>query len=286
MPRFHRVRRIVGIVLSCCVIAAAGRCAADVRLPRIFGNQMVLQRGLPVRVWGTAAPGEKVTVSIGKNESAATAAANGKWSVELPPPEGGPLEVTVQGKNKITLRDVLVGEVWVCSGQSNMQFSVRSTNIAKQEIAAARHPHIRLFTVPMRPAGEPADDIDQGYWTECKPETVPDFSAVAYFFGRDLHKQLGVPIGLINTSWGGTRIEPWTPVPGFRSVPALASVVSQIEKLNAEYPQTTVKAVEKFAKWLPIAEKAKAAGKPIPAPQSGRSIPSTATTCRPGCTTA
>ncbi len=141
---------------------------------------------------------------------------------------GKPVEVKVSGKNTITLHDVLIGEVWVCSGQSNMQFDVHSVTNAKHEIAAATHLQIRLFTVPMLAATQPVDDVD-AYWKECTPYSVPSFSAVAYFFGRSLHEQLGVPIGLIDTSWGGTRIEPWTPPVGFRSVPAVASILTDMD---------------------------------------------------------
>jgi sialate O-acetylesterase len=230
MLRFHRVTRITLFALSLSLAAAVRPCAADVRLPRIFGNQMVLQRELPVRVWGTADPAEKVTVSIGKNESSATADEHGKWKVELSPlSAGSPVEVKVSGKNTITLHDVLVGEVWVCSGQSNMGLTVQGAADAAKEIAAATHPQIRLFSVPLIPKVQPADDVD-GYWKQCTPESVPSFSAVAYYFGRQLHEQLGVPIGLINTSWGGTRIEPWTPPVGFRSVPAVASILTDLEK--------------------------------------------------------
>ncbi|HEX4070710.1 MAG TPA: sialate O-acetylesterase, partial [Planctomycetaceae bacterium] len=133
MLRFHRVTRIALLALTLSLTAAVSRCAADVRLPRIFGNQMVLQRDLPVRVWGTASPGEKVSVSIGKNESSATADEHGKWKVELPAlSAGNPVEVKVSGKNTITLHDVLVGEVWVCSGQSNMGLTVQGADDAKK----------------------------------------------------------------------------------------------------------------------------------------------------------
>ena len=231
---------------------------------------MVLQRDLPVRIWGKADPGEKVTVSIGKDEATTQADKDGRWKVELSPLKAGnPVEVHVSGKNTITLRDVLVGEVWVCSGQSNMQMSMNGVTNAKQEIAAANHPHIRLFTVPMRPAGQPADDVD-GYWKPCTPDNVAAFSAVAYFFGRTLHKSLGVPIGLINTSWGGTYIEPWTPPVGFRGVPSLASIVTKIEDGNAKYQRHAAAHLDHYeaqiAQWLEVAKKAKAAGEAIPSP--------------------
>jgi len=266
MKRFQRVSLVLGFAIGLSLGLGTRPCPADVRLPRIFGNQMVLQRDLPVRVWGTADPDEKVTVSIGKNEASATADPHGKWKVELPAvPAGSPVEIKVSGKNTLTLRDVLVGEVWVCSGQSNMQMSVIASNDGKKEVAEAKHPQIRLFTVPMRPATEPAADVD-GYWQECTPETVPHFSGVAYFFGRYLHEQLGVPVGLINTSWGGTRIEPWTPPVGFQAVPAVASIPADSEKQEAGYQKASRKALDKYAKWLSAAQQAKEKGGEIAPP--------------------
>jgi sialate O-acetylesterase len=160
---------------------------------------------------------------------------------------------------------VLVGEVWLCSGQSNMQFSVSSVSHARKELQQANHPHIRLFTVPMRPAGEPANDVS-GTWTVCTPKTVPGFAAVGYFFGRELHDQLDVPVGLINSSWGGTRIEPWTPPVGFSDVPALASILTGIGEAHAAYAKTTAAALPHYAEWLAIAEQAKSKGETIPSP--------------------
>jgi sialate O-acetylesterase len=266
MPRPQRVARIVGLSCLMVLAALAGSTLADVRLPHIFGDHMVLQREKPVRVWGWADTGEKVTVTIGSEHAEATADERGAWKVELPAVSSkAPIEVKVAGKNTIVLHDVLVGEVWVCSGQSNMQMTVASSNDAKKEIAAAKHPEIRLFTVPMRPAGDPAEDVSAS-WTACSPKTIPSFTAVGYFFGRDLHEQLGVPIGLINSSWGGTRIEPWTPIAGFRDVPELAGIVADIEKARAEFAKATAAALPRYADWLTRAQKAKEQGEYIPAP--------------------
>ncbi len=227
----RRIPRIAAFSLCLSLVAAVRPCSADVHLPHVFGNQMVLQRDLPVRFWGTAEPGEKVTVSVDKNQASATADSKGKWHVELPAMSAStkPVAVKVAGKNTIELHDVLVGEVWVCSGQSNMQMTVAGVNNAKKEIAESTHLQIRLFTVPMLAAAQPVDDID-AYWKECNPYSVPSFSAVAYFFGRSLHEQLGVPIGLIDTSWGGTLIEPWTPPVGFTSVPSVTSILTNMQK--------------------------------------------------------
>ena len=266
MPRLPRVARIVGLCPLILCVALSAPCVADVRLPHIFGDHMVLQREKPIRVWGWAEPGEKVTVAIGNEHAEATADEHRHWKVELPPVASkSPIEVTVAGKNKIVLHDVLLGEVWICSGQSNMQMSVASSDNSRKEIADANHPNIRLLTVPMRPAGEPADNFS-GSWVACTPKTVPGFTAVGYFFGRSLHEQLEVPIGLINSSWGGTRIEPWTPPVGFAEVPALASILSDIEKAKAEYAKMTVDVLPRYADWLALAQQAKARHEPIPAP--------------------
>jgi sialate O-acetylesterase len=229
----HRMLRVAALGLCLSLVAAARPCVADVHLPHIFGNQMVLQRDLPVRVWGTADPGEKVSVSVGKNQSSATADAHGKWHVELPAMAASekPVALKVSGKNAIDFHDVLVGEVWVCSGQSNMQMTVQSAANSTKEIAESTHLQIRLFTVPRLAAEHPVDDVN-AFWNECTPYSAPSFSAVAYYFGRYLHEQLGVPIGLIDSSWGGTRIEPWTPPVGFSSVPAVTSILT-----NLEHPQ-------------------------------------------------
>jgi sialate O-acetylesterase len=177
---------------------------------------MVLQRGMKVPVWGTASPGEKVTVKFRDQEVSAETGQDGKWKVELTKLEaGGPFEMTISSpKNQVQLKDILVGEVWVCSGQSNMEWPLNGTEGAKEAIANADNPKIRLFTVQRAVATAPQRDLAAGKrrssWQECTTTTVPGFSAVAYYFGRDLQKALGVPVGLIHTSWGGTPAEHWT----------------------------------------------------------------------------
>lgn len=199
----------------------------EVRLPKILGDHMVIQRELPLKIWGWANPLEAVTVAIGDCKAATVADAIGRWIVVLPPLQAeGPLEMVIQGENTIKLSDILVGEVWVCSGQSNMQWTVRASDNAEQEIAAADYPEIRLFTVARQVAKEPVDDCD-GQWRPCSPETVPDFSAVGYFFGRTLHKQLNVPVGLINSSWGGTIAEAWTSAQGLVGEPDYVPILER-----------------------------------------------------------
>ncbi len=202
------------------LLAWATSAGADIQLPSLIGDNMVLQQGMPARLWGWADPGETVRVSgswqPAGEAAAATAGPDRHWAVELPTPgAGGPYEITIAGANTITLRSVMIGEVWVCSGQSNMEMPVEknawSSGVLQyeEEIRAATIPAIRLFTVKRTLAESPQTDCE-GRWTVCSPRTVGGFSATAYFFGRHLYDSLKVPIGLIHASWGGTRAEAWT----------------------------------------------------------------------------
>ena len=183
---------------------------AQVVLPPFFNSNMVLQKGIELPVWGWASPGEKVTVTFEKNVVKTRTGKNGKWLVKLPKMEyGGPYTMTIKGKNLRTIENIMIGEVWVCSGQSNMEWKVTNTKNADKEITAANYPDIRLFTVKKRVSKEPQENLEDGQWSVCTPQSVPDFSAVGYYFGRNLNEQLKVPIGLIHTSWGGTVAETW-----------------------------------------------------------------------------
>jgi len=181
------------------------------RLPSIIGDNMVLQQGMRAPVWGWDAPGQRVTVAIAGQKATAKTGADGRWKVRLRPMKAvGPHEMTVTGSSTRTLRNILVGEVWVCSGQSNMQMAVRDIANGPAEVQAANYPRIRLFTVACLTAPTRQDDLIQpATWQECSPQSVELFAAAAYFFGRDLQKALQVPVGLINTSWGGTVCETW-----------------------------------------------------------------------------
>jgi sialate O-acetylesterase len=201
-------------VFGCCfllsVLFVAAAAQADVRLPSVIGENMVLQQKQTAILWGWAENGERITVTLEGNTADATADSAGRWRVEIqPPPAGGPYTLTFEGANTITLSNVMVGEVWICSGQSNMAWPVARALNPEEEIAAADYPNIRLFTVARKIADKPQDDC-VGTWTPCTPQTIEQFSAVGYFFGRQLHKELDVPVGLINTSWGGTVAEAWT----------------------------------------------------------------------------
>jgi sialate O-acetylesterase len=209
MSMHHRVLGLLCLVGMMSIAPAIA--TADVKLPRLIDSHMVLQRDMPVRLWGWADADEEVSVTIGKNSATAKANAEGKWKVELPAMkvDGKAHAITIQGKNKIELTDILVGEVWVGSGQSNMEWQLRSSAGSAEAIAAANHPNIRLFHVPKVAPPKVAEDINTT-WKVCTPANAPNFSAVLYFFGKKLHGELDVPIGLINSSWGGSPIEPWT----------------------------------------------------------------------------
>jgi len=202
-----------------------GQAQAEVKLHGLFTEGMVLQQGTRVPVWGTADADEKVTVSI-QGQEVSTTAKDGKWRVNLKDLKaGGPFEMTVKGSNTIEFKDVLVGEVWVCSGQSNMEWSVSGSRNPKETIANSKNSNIRLFFTPKTPNKTPQTELGKWngpkQWLECGPTTVPNFSAVGYFFGRDLQKARNVPIGLIQSAWGGTPAEFWTSNDVLTSNPAL-----------------------------------------------------------------
>lgn len=207
MRQFSMPRLLMAALALCLGLSAAAK--ANVELPNIFGDHMVLQQGQKNRVWGRAKPGEDVAVQIDKQKHQTKADSNGAWHVMLDAlPVGGPHELTIKGENEIKFTDVLVGEVWICSGQSNMQWSVNAAYDPDLEKAAAQFPKIRLISVPIKGTQEPQWNFN-GKWQVCSPETVGGFSAVGYFFGRQLHQTLGVPVGLINNAWGGSACEAW-----------------------------------------------------------------------------
>lgn len=201
--------RAARFALSLAGLALCLPASATVKPNGLFTDNAVLQQGIPIPVWGDAKSGEKVTVRF-DGQTATTTAKDGRWRVTLKAVKaGGPYDMSIEGENQMQLHNILVGEVWVCSGQSNMEWSVRNTFNADQAIAASKDPMLRLYTVPRHAVDQPESDVS-GKWDECAPETVRDFTAVGYFFGRDLRKARNVPVGLISTNVGGTPAEAWT----------------------------------------------------------------------------
>jgi len=264
-----RVRFSETIVLSVFVVlllVSAGAALGDVKLPAVISDNMVLQGNKKVSIWGWAKPGEEVMVGVSWHSMkwAVTADKDGKWMFKMNSPKtGGPYEMTISGKNTITIKNIMVGEVWVCSGQSNMQWSVQASANAEQEISAANYPNIRLFTVTRKVATEPQSDCE-GSWTLCSPQTVPGFSAVAYYFGRELHEELDVPIGLIHTSWGGTPAEAWTRREALEKEADAAPILERYDDVVAKYPQAKKEYEQKIVEWKKTVEKAKAEGEKTP----------------------
>jgi sialate O-acetylesterase len=224
-------------------------CWADVELPGLISDHMMLQRDAPVRIFGKADPGESVTVSFRGQKVRATADSIGKWEAWLAPMEpASPAEMTIEGRNSLRIADVLVGDVWIGSGQSNMQWSVQQSNNPEQEIASAKHPQIRLFYVPRKTSPVPVEDVD-AKWVVCSPETVKEFSAVLYYFGRELHQNLKVPMGLIHSSWGGTPIVSWISGPSLTSQPQLAPMLTFWADQIARYPVNHARYEHNLKKW-------------------------------------
>ncbi|MBI1373697.1 MAG: sialate O-acetylesterase [Phycisphaera sp.] len=217
-------RACVSLLTALLLTALAAPAAhADVALPVIFNSHMVIQRDKPVNVWGRADKGEQVTVTFDGQTASATAGDDGKWALQLKPMKANatPQSLTIKGNNTLELTDVLIGEVWLCSGQSNMEFRMTQTMHAKEQISAADHPDIRLFDVPKHISSKTPQETAPGAWAVCTPDTVKNFTAVGYHFGRELKDALRVPIGLVGSNWGGTQIEPWTPAVGLEQVDSL-----------------------------------------------------------------
>lgn len=228
--------------------------AGELKVASIFSDNMVLQREKPVRIWGRAHPGEKITVTFKSQAESVRVDWDGHWSLELAPltTDSSPASLTVKaGAESIAFTNVLVGEVWLASGQSNMFFPVEKALNAPQEIAAADDPNLRLFSVNRISSITPLEDITGGEfssWQSCTPGSIPEFSAVAYFFARNLHQKLGVPVGIIHSSWGGTPIESWIPVDVLQKEPLAESYLKDIfdqglyfEARKAEYDELRAK---------------------------------------------
>ena len=245
----------IGLLIGAAVIGGCATCpetyskappAVNLRLAALFTDNMVLQRDMRTPVWGWAEPGGRVTVEIGKQRVSGLADADGKWMVRLRPMKaGGPYEMKIAGAETITLHNVMVGEVWVCSGQSNMQWPVKmdtwGVRNRDEEVANANYPNIRLFIVPMKRSFSPLENLEGEEvtpWAVCSPETVGPFSAVAYFFGREIHTHLGVPVGLIESAWGGTFAEAWTSQESLRTLPDFVTWIEDVQaKAKEQLPR-------------------------------------------------
>jgi len=240
---------------------------AAVRLPAVLGDHMVVQQDKPVAVWGWAAPGELIVVRFDGREATAPAGPDGRWKLALPSVKagGGPLEMRIKGSQSpaIVLRDILAGEVWLCSGQSNMEWMLASTFSPIPEVLRANDPSLRLFRLPKRTSALPQDDVEAA-WTLCTPETAGPFSAVGYYFGIELKRALGVPIGLIESAWGGTDIEPWTPPAGFAAVPESLPYLAAAQRRLGEYRLSLGRTLPAWEAWVGDTRKALAAGTDLP----------------------
>ncbi|MBN1293489.1 MAG: sialate O-acetylesterase [Candidatus Latescibacteria bacterium] len=249
---------------------------SDVTLPGVFGDYMVLQRDMKVPVWGTAEPGEKVSVSINGKKVDTKAEKNGRWMVRLKKMKaGGPYEMTVTGKNRVSFSNVLIGDVWVCSGQSNMAMTIDRVRHIEADIAEAHYDKLRYFSAGYGISETPLYDFAREgiTWTSCTPETVKKFSAVAFYFGKELQSELDVPIGLMNASVGGTVLEAWMSRESLKSDPLLLPIIYYWDDIRENWPEIKAKYDFEVAEW----EKAKEQGQWVPdPPQSPRGPSSSA----------
>jgi len=208
---------------------------ANVRLPLLFSDGMVLQRNKEIPVWGWAEPNEKVEVHFNKQTKTIQADKNGKWMITLSAEKaGGPFELSITGKNKIVIKDVLVGEVWICSGQSNMEFQMYKTMNADKEMADSDYPMIRHFGVAQDLSGTPKEDLKAGKWLVANKENIRDFTAAGFFFAKKLYGELKIPIGIINTSWGGTNVETWTSREAFEKSDEFKTMIADVPQVDME----------------------------------------------------
>ena len=261
------MKRLSALVIVCLAFGFSN-VYADVRLPALFTDHMVLQQGQKNRVWGSADAGEDIVVAIGGQRHTAKADEKGKWHVTLDSLQiGGPHTLSITGKNKLAVEDVLVGEVWICSGQSNMQWEVKQANDGDLEAKTAKFPKIRFISVPHVGVQEPQDDF-KGKWEVCTPETAATFSAVGYFFGRQLHQTLDVPIGLIDDAWGGSACEAWIHRDLLETDEKYRPLIARWEETEKSFDLQKAKTTfeKQQADYPQALAKAKSAGKAPPAP--------------------
>jgi sialate O-acetylesterase len=230
------LQRLACLFVSLSLVCSNVVAQSDLKIASIFGDSMVLQRELPVPVWGWCKAGEEVTVTFGSQMKKAKADDQGRWQIKLDAMDANANGQTLKiaGSGTVEIKDVLVGEVWICSGQSNMEWRLSQALNGKEEVAAAENSQIRLFNVPGHITSPIAKEICPGSWQICEPKSAGGFSAVGYFFGRRLQEELKVPIGLVGSNWGGTRIEPWTSPAAFSKMPELKKISDQVAAYNEE----------------------------------------------------
>jgi sialate O-acetylesterase len=225
------------------------RARADVRVPSLIGDNMVLQQGRKDRIWGWSSPGEHVAVTFQNRTVRTTADQQGRWQVIIGPfKSGGPYTLTVAGANTLTFKNVLVGDVWVCSGQSNMEWILQNAQGGPQDAAAADYPEIHLFTVQKKTSDKPLEDV-QGHWVVMTPKDAASFSAVGFYFGRELYRRLKIPLGLIHTSWGGTPAEAWTSHNALAADPEFKAILERYDKELADLPRLQSEYAGRLAAW-------------------------------------
>ena len=224
------------ILLLLILVLSGSLVRAEIRLPAFVSENMVLQRDAVINIWGWADPGERVTVLFRDMKMTAKTGRDGKWSLAMTPqPAGGPYEMTIRGrKNTIAIKNILIGDIWLASGQSNMEMELRNINNGPEEAEDSYYPQIRLFTVNRNTAFMPLDDVESDGWKECSPESVATFSALAYLFGRELNKKYHVPIGLIHTSWGGTAAESWVSAENLKEFPEFRDFIEQTKTIEPD----------------------------------------------------
>ncbi|MCL5019293.1 MAG: sialate O-acetylesterase [Patescibacteria group bacterium] len=281
------MKQILLILSLLLLVLTTSPAVAAVKLPAVISDNMVLQRNTSIPVWGTADQGEIVTVTFGNQKATTTTGNDGKWMVKLDRMDaGGPYEMTVSGTNTITIRNILIGEVWICSGQSNMERPVKEALNADREIAESDYPEIRFLSVPWTLADKPLDDITVGKvpelykklpdpdrwinrlegpvaWISCNPKAVENFSAAGYFFGRELHKKLNVPVGLIQATWDGSSISGWTSLPTLRSYKEAEPILNRWGQAFLYYPWAKEEYEKRIADWQQSAKKAELEGKTV-----------------------
>ena len=265
VPSKYRCKEmVVNLALLACVFLAAGSASAKIKLPEIFGDNMVLQSDMPITVWGASAAEEEVTVSLGVRRVTTTADSKGRWMAKLPAMKpGGPYKLTVSGENKIEIKEVLVGEVWLCVGDGFMEFHLAQMSDQERERAAAKYPQMRMCRLEKRYSGLPVDFV-KGTWVPCDPKSVYYFSSVAYYFGRELHTDLKVPVGLVVATYDGSKAEAWTPASAFLESPKLQQIFLGIVAANKKYNQEMEKAMPDIEAWVKESRTALAKGRTPP----------------------